>query len=59
MMNPEYVFLYFLSALAASVTFLGMNERFEATLFDWIALGSLVLLMAQTLTLALAVKPAL
>lgn len=59
MMNPEYVFLYFLSTVAASVTFPRTNERSEAALFKWIALGSLVLLMAQTLTLALAVKPAL
>jgi hypothetical protein len=58
-MNPQYVSLYFLSALAASVTFVRIKEESEATLFDWIALGSLVLIMAQTLTLALNVKPAL
>jgi hypothetical protein len=34
-----------------------MNAQSKTTLFDWIALGSLVLLMAQVLSLA--VKPAL
>ena len=58
-MNPQYVLLYFLSALAAFVTFVRIKEESEATLFDWIALGSLVLIMAQALTLALNVKPAL
>ena len=56
-MNPQYVLLYFFSALAASVTFVRIKEESEATLFDWIALGSLVLLMAQVISLA--VKPAL
>ena len=58
-MNPEYQFLYFLSVLAASTTFTRVNAQSKTTLFDWIALGSLVLLMAQTLILALNVKPAL
>ena len=58
-MNPEYQFLYFLSVLAASTTFARVNAQSETTLFDWIALGSLVLLMVQALTLALNVKPAL
>ncbi len=58
-MNPQYVLLYFLSALATSVTFVRVKEESEATLFDWITLGSLVLIMAQALTLALNVKPAL
>lgn len=58
-MNPQYVLLYFLSALATSVTFVRVKEESEATLFDWIALGSLVLIMAQALTLALNVTPAL
>ena len=58
-MNPQYVLLYFLSALAASVTFVRIKEESEATLFDWIARGSLILIMAQALTLALNVKPAL
>ena len=54
-MNPEYQFLYFLSVLAASTTFARMNAQSETTAFDWIALGSLVLLIAQVLSLA--VKP--
>lgn len=58
-MNPQYVMLYFLSTLAASVTFVRIREESEATLFDWIALGSLVLIMAQALTLALNATPAL
>jgi hypothetical protein len=58
-MNPQYVLLYFLSTITASVTFVRIKEESEATLFDWIALGSLVLIMAQALTLALNVKPAL
>ena len=58
-MNPQYVLLYFLSALATSVTFVRIKEESEATLFDWIALGSLVPIMAQALTLALNVTPAL
>jgi hypothetical protein len=58
-MNPQYVLLYFLSTLATSVTFVRVKEESDATLFDWIALGSLVLIMAQALTLALNVTPAL
>ena len=58
-MNPQYVLLYFLSALATSVTFVRVKEEYEATVFDWIAFASRVLIMAQALTLALNVKPAL
>ncbi len=57
MMNPEYLFLYFLSVVAASATFLRLKEQSDTTLFDWIALGSLVLLTAQVISLA--VRPAL
>jgi hypothetical protein len=55
-MNLEFLFLYLLSSVAAWVTFRRIKEQAEPTLFDWIAFGSLVLLMAQTLTLALNVK---
>ena len=56
-MNPEHLFLYFLSVVAASATFLTVKEQSETTLFDWIGMGSLVLLMAQIISLA--VRPAL
>ncbi len=56
-MNPEYQVLYFLSVLAASTTFARMNAQPKTTFFDWIALGSLVLLMAQVFSLA--IKPPL
>lgn len=55
-MNLYFAFLCLLSDVAFSATLLGMKERHEARFFDWIALASLLLLMQQTVSLALNFK---
>ncbi len=50
-MNPEYQILYALSAIAASTTFARVTAQSKTGLLDWIALGSLALLLAQVISL--------
>ncbi len=51
-MNPQYQMLYMLSAIAASTAFARVATQSRTGLLDWVALGSLALLLAEVISLA-------
>jgi hypothetical protein len=50
-MNPEYQMLYVLGVVAASATFARVSAQSTMRLLDWIALGSLALLLVRIILL--------
>jgi hypothetical protein len=51
-MNPEYQMLYVLGAIAASTAFARVAAQSRTGPLDWVALGSLALLLAEVISLA-------
>jgi len=50
-MNPEYQVLYVLSAIAGTATLARVSTQSRTRLLDWIALGSLALLLVRIILL--------
>lgn len=50
-MNPDYQMLYVLSAIAASTTFARVTTQSKTGPLDWVALGSVALLVGQVISL--------